>query len=146
MDVGSGAGLPGIPLAIAMPDHKFVVLDSNEKKSKFLKQVCYQMRLNNVRVVQQRVENYEADLKFDVIISRAFGTLRDFLTQTQHLIKLDGQFLAMKGVYPLTELQEIKAPFNIIETTPLNVPKLDAERHVVNLRYHPEMEEMKTIA
>ncbi len=139
LDVGTGAGLPGIPLAIAMPDRKFVVLDSNGKKTKFLKQVCFQMRLTNVRVVHQRVEDYFADPLFDTVISKAFSTLRDFLSLSQHLIKPDGQFLAMKGVFPLSELQEIKAPFKLTEATPLKIPGLDADRHVVDLRYQPEM-------
>ena len=144
LDVGTGAGLPGIPLAIAMPDRQFVILDSNQKKTKFLQQVCYQIQLKNVRVVHKRVEEYFADPKFDTVISRAFSTLREFLTLSQHLIKPDGQFLAMKGVFPLTELQEIKVPFKLIEATPLKVPLLNAERHVVNLRYLPEMETKET--
>jgi 16S rRNA (guanine527-N7)-methyltransferase len=138
LDVGTGAGLPGIPLAIVMPDRQFVLLDSNQKKTRFLQQTCYQMRLRNVRVVHQRVEEYQAEPLFDSIVSRAFSTLREFLTLTQHLVKPDGQILAMKGVYPLTELQEIAAPFKIINTHPLKVPKLDAERHVVEVTYQPE--------
>lgn len=137
LDVGTGAGLPGIPLAIAMPDHQFVILDSNQKKTKFLQHTCYQMRLRNVRVVNQRVEEYKADPLFDSVVSRAFSTLRDFMTQSQHLVKPNGQMLAMKGVYPLTELQEIAAPFKLIEVYPLKVPKLDAERHLVEISYQP---------
>src|ERR1700722_7511648 len=102
LDVGTGAGLPGIPLAIAMPNRQFVLLDSNQKKTKFLQQTCYQMRLRNVKIINHRVEEYSADPLFDSVISRAFSTLRDFITLSQHLVKPGGQLLAMKGVYPLT--------------------------------------------
>jgi 16S rRNA (guanine527-N7)-methyltransferase len=139
LDVGTGAGLPGIPLAIAMPNCQFVLLDSNQKKIKFLQQICYQMRLRNVRIMHKRVEEYHTDPLFDSVISRAFNTLRDFVNLSQHLVKPGGQFLAMKGVYPLTELQEVTAPFKLIEVYPLKIPKLDAERHVVCLSYEPEL-------
>jgi len=138
LDVGTGAGLPGLPLAVAMPDRQFVLLDSNQKKMRFLQQTCYQMRLRNVRVVNQRVEEFKAEPLFDSVISRAFSTLRDFMTQSRHLVKPGGQLLAMKGVYPLTELQEVAAPFKVIEIYPLKVPQLDAERHLVELIYQPE--------
>lgn len=140
LDVGTGAGLPGIPLAIVMPDHHFVLLDSNQKKTRFLQQTCYQMRLKNVRVVHERVEDYQPEQLFDVVVSRAFSTLREFLSMSEHLVKPGAQFLAMKGVYPLTELQEIASPFKIINTHPLTVPNLDAERHVVDVAYVPETE------
>jgi 16S rRNA (guanine527-N7)-methyltransferase len=138
LDVGTGAGLPGIPLAIVMPEHQFVLLDSNQKKTRFLQQTCYQMRLRNVRVVHERVEEHRADPLFDCVISRAFSTLRDFLTLSQHLVKPNGQVLAMKGVYPLTELQDIPSSFKLIEVHALKVPQLNAERHVIDLSYHPE--------
>ncbi len=140
LDVGTGAGLPGIPLAIVMPDKQFVLLDSNQKKTRFLQQTVYQLRLKNVRVVHQRVEEYKAEPLFDTVVSRAFSTLRAYLQLSKHLVKPGGQILAMKGVYPLTELQEINAPFKVVNTHPLKVPKLDAERHVVDLTYEPETE------
>lgn len=138
LDVGTGAGLPGIPLAIVMPEKQFVLLDSNQKKTRFLQQTVYQLRLKNVRVVHQRVEEYKAEQLFDTVISRAFSTLREYLQFSKHLVKPGGQILAMKGVYPLTELQEVVPPFKIMNTHPLKVPKLDAERHVVDLTYEPE--------
>ncbi|MDX2164147.1 MAG: 16S rRNA (guanine(527)-N(7))-methyltransferase RsmG [Gammaproteobacteria bacterium] len=138
LDVGTGAGLPGIPLAIMMPDKQFVLLDSNQKKTRFLQQTVYQLRLKNVRVVHQRVEEYKVDQLFDTVISRAFSTLREYLQLSKHLVRAGGQILAMKGVYPLTELQEVNAPFKVVNTHPLKVPKLDAERHVVDLTYEPE--------
>ncbi len=138
LDVGTGAGLPGIPLAIMMPEKQFVLLDSNQKKTRFLQQTVYQLRLKNVRVVHQRVEEYKVDQLFDTVISRAFSTLREYLQLSKHLVRAGGQILAMKGVYPLTELQEVGTPFKVINTHPLKVPKLDAERHVVDLTYEPE--------
>jgi len=138
LDVGTGAGLPGIPLAIMMPDKQFVLLDSNQKKTRFLQQTVYQLRLKNVRVVHQRVEEYKVDQLFDTVVSRAFSTLREYLQLSKHLVRAGGQILAMKGVYPLTELQEVGAPFKVVNTHPLKVPKLDAERHVVDLTYEPE--------
>jgi 16S rRNA (guanine527-N7)-methyltransferase len=140
LDVGTGAGLPGIPLAITMPDRQFVLLDSNQKKTRFLQQTCYQMRLSNVRVVHQRVEEYSANPLFDSLISRSFSTLIDFLNQSRHLVKEGGQVLAMKGIYPLTELQELSSPFKLVEVQPLKVPQLNAERHVVDLIYQPKMQ------
>ena len=139
LDVGSGAGLPGIPLAIAMPDRQFVLLDSNQKKTRFLQQTCYQMHLRNVRVVHKLVEDYQPDSLFDSVVSRAYGTLHHYISSSQHLIKPGGQILAMKGVYPLTELQDLAAPFKLIETHPLKVSQLDAERHLIELSYQPEM-------
>ncbi len=98
------------------------------------------MRLRNVLVVHHRVEDYRVDLLFDSVISRGFSTLHDFLTQSQHLIKPDGQLLAMKGVYPLTELQEIDASFELIKVIPLYIPEVNADRHVIDLRYQPVMQ------
>jgi 16S rRNA (guanine527-N7)-methyltransferase len=145
IDVGTGAGLPGIPLAIVLPDRQFVLLDSNQKKTRFLQQTCYHMRLNrNVHIVHKRAEEYTPEQLFDCVISRAFSTTRDFLTLSEHLIKPGGQILAMKGVYPLTELQEVNKPFRVVDVHPLKVPQLNAERHVVDLIYEP-VTEMETV-
>ena len=142
LDVGTGAGLPGIPLSIMMPDVQFVLLDSNQKKTRFLQQTVYQLRLKNVRVVHQRVEEFRTDSLFEVILSRAFSTLREYLYFSKHLIKPHGQILAMKGVYPLTELQEVTAPFKVINTHQVIVPGLDAERHVVDIMYDSDAASM----
>jgi len=139
LDVGTGAGLPGIPLSIFMPDCQFTLLDSSHQKTRFLQQTCYQMRLHNVHVVHKSVEDYYPDALFDSVISRAFGTLRDYIIPSQYLVKPGGQILAMKGVYPLTELQDVAVPFKLIDVHSLKVPKLYAERHLIELNYQSEM-------
>jgi len=139
LDVGTGAGLPGIPLAIVMTNRQFTLLDSSHQKTRFLQQTCYQMRLHNVHVVHKSVEDYYPDALFDSVISRSFGTLRDYITPSQYLVKPGGQILAMKGIYPLTELQDVAVPFKLIETYPLKISQLNAERHLIELSYQPEM-------
>ena len=144
IDVGSGAGLPGIPLALAYPDKQFTLLDSNGKKARFLFHVQHALDIPNVFVVNERVEGYQKfnDLKpgarlrrFDTIISRAFSSLRDMLYNTEHLCETEGMFLAMKGVYPLTELHELPAEFNLHEVLKLDVPFLSGERHLVKIKF-----------
>lgn len=132
LDVGTGAGLPGIPLAIIYPDKQFTLLDSNQKKTRFLQQVVYTLKLHNVKIVHHRIEEFSSE-KFDIILSRAFSTLKDFIVMSKHLLHEQGAFLAMKGVYPLIELQEIQTPFKVKATHPLHVPRLEAERHVVEI-------------
>ena len=107
LDVGSGAGLPGIPIAIARPDLEVTLLDSNSKKTRFLAQVSLELNLANVSVVHSRVERYRASQPFDTAVSRAFASLRDFWRKTQHLVGADGRLVAMKGRPPRTELDEI---------------------------------------
>ncbi len=144
IDVGSGAGLPGIPLAIAYPDKHFTLIDSNGKKARFLFHIQHSLKLNNVLVINERVEGYQKlnELKsgtklrqFDTIVSRAFSSIRDMLYNTEHLCKADGLFLAMKGVYPLTELHEIPPEFHLQEVVKLEVPFLDSERHLVKIAF-----------
>ncbi|MFJ1268803.1 16S rRNA (guanine(527)-N(7))-methyltransferase RsmG [Legionella lytica] len=108
IDVGTGPGLPGIPLAIAHPDKSFVLLDSNGKKTRFLNEVKRQLDLKNLEIVQIRVENYHPAQGFDTVISRAFSSLAQMIHWTKHLIAEDGIWLAMKGRYPDAELQEIE--------------------------------------
>lgn len=108
IDVGTGAGLPGIPLAIACPDKNFILLDSNGKKTRFLSEVKRQLDLKNLEVVQIRVENYHPTQGFDTVISRAFSSIAQMLHWTKHLIAQDGIWLAMKGRYPEAELHELE--------------------------------------
>ena len=134
LDVGTGAGLPGIPLAIARPEQKFVLLDSNGKKTRFLVQASGQLGLENVEVVNQRVEQYQAHELFDVIISRAFSSLGQFLSACNHLLSPGGQFLAMKGKLPEDELHDLPDGFQLESSVELKIPGLDAERHLLMLR------------
>lgn len=134
LDVGTGAGLPGMPLAITMPDKQFVLLDSNGKKTRFLTHVMQMLKISNVEVVQARVETYKPKICFDTIISRAFSAISDFLANTNHLLCSEGEFLAMKGQYPQEELTAVNSDFNVIEIKPLEVPELNAERHLVRIK------------
>ena len=134
LDVGTGAGLPGIPLAIARPVQNFVLLDSNGKKTRFLVQASGQLGLDNIEVVNQRVESYQAPELFDVIISRAFSSLEQFLSTCDHLLAPGGQFLAMKGKLPEDELQQLPAGIQLVSSVELKIPGLDAERHLLMLR------------
>jgi 16S rRNA (guanine527-N7)-methyltransferase len=130
IDIGTGAGLPGIPLALTNPTRQFVLLDSNHKKTRFLNQVIYDLKLSNVEVVHARVEDYNKQ-QFDSILSRAFSRLLVMLLGTNHLINETGQFLAMKGTYPEHEIQEIPAEFRLINVYKLTIKELNAERHLV---------------
>ena len=125
IDVGSGPGLPGIPLALARPDLHVVLLDSNGKKTRFLNEVKRRLALNHVEVVQSRVENYHPAHDFDTVTSRAFSELQQFIHWTRHLIAADGVWLAMKGRYPEQELAAIDNPYRV---EPYAVPGLEGER------------------
>lgn len=131
LDVGTGAGLPGIPLALIRPDDAFVLLDSNSKKTRFITQAVAELGLQNVTVVQSRVEDYQPDQLFNTIISRAYSTLANMIAGTRHLLAEDGVFFALKGVYPVAEIDELPADMQLVQSYPLYVPGLDAERHLV---------------
>lgn len=131
IDVGTGAGLPGIPLALAHPALAFVLLDANAKKTRFLVEVQGQLKLRNVEVVQARVEAYRPEQPFDTVLSRAFASIADMLKTAGHLCRPGGQLLAMKGTYPAEELAEMPAEYRLVRTEALRVPGLDAERHLV---------------
>src|SRR5690554_2352343 len=130
IDVGTGPGLPGLPLAIAAPDQEFVLLDSLGKRIRFIRQVCHQLGLKNVTAVQSRVEDYHPDLKFDGVISRAFASLSDMLNWCQHLPNEHGKFYALKGVYPEAELADISANYQVEDIIRLQVPEADGARHL----------------
>ncbi len=133
LDVGSGAGLPGIPLALAKPDWQFVLLDSNRKKTRFITQSCIELGLTNVSVEASRIEDYHPQVLFDSVISRAFSELSTMLTATGRLCKPDGVMLAMKGEYPAAELAGVPPGFVVQGVEVLQVPGLDAQRHVVRV-------------
>lgn len=131
IDVGSGAGLPGIPFAIARPEWKIALLDSNHKKTTFLRQACLELGLTNTEVVCERVEQYLPSEKFNAVISRAFSDLGEFARLAAHLAAKDGKLYAMKGVYPHDELGKLPPQFKTQEVIPLTVPGMDASRHLV---------------
>lgn len=132
LDVGSGAGLPGIPLAFAFPDIHMVLLDSNGKKARFMRQAVMELNLGNAEVVQERAEDYQPDHKFDTLISRAFGSIASMSQLADALCEPGCRILAMKGAYPLAELEQIEAGMReSVRVEKLLVPGLDAERHLV---------------
>ena len=133
LDVGSGGGLPGIPLALAIPTMDFILLDSNGKKTRFLTHVSHTLQIANVQVVQERIEKYRPDYCFDTIMSRAFATLAEFVKGSEDLCCPGGQWLAMKGVYPTEEIAAISGEFSPI-VYDLPVPGLNAERHLVVIK------------
>ena len=134
LDVGTGGGLPGIVLAIARPELDITLLDSNQKKTTFLRQACIELGLKNVKVECLRVDDYQPAPLFDMVISRAFSELGEFVRLSARLCRPGGVLLAMKGVYPHDELAQLPAQFLQYEVVPLNVPGLDAQRHLVILK------------
>jgi len=133
LDVGCGAGLPGIILAIVRPDWKFTLLDSNSKKTSFVQQASIELGLDNVQVKCERIEAWQDAEKFDGIISRAFTEASSFVTQTRHLLKKDGRWVAMKGA-PEQELSCLPENVSVEQIISLKVPKLEAARCLVVLR------------
>jgi 16S rRNA (guanine527-N7)-methyltransferase len=131
LDVGSGAGLPGIPLAIAAPGLAVTLLDSNYKKVAFLQQAVAELHLANVTVVAERVESWPTDARFETIVSRAFADLGEFAAAAARLLAPGGTIAAMKGVHPHDEIERLPAGFRVREVLKLDVPLLDAERHLV---------------
>ncbi len=134
VDVGSGAGLPGIPLAIARDDWRLTLLDSNHKKTAFLKQAAIELKLSNVTVCCERVEAWLPEQKFELIISRAFSDLAEFVTLSKHLLHEGGRFAAMKGVYPHEEISQLPNGCRLERVIPLKVPGLKAQRHMVMVK------------
>ncbi|MBS1157467.1 MAG: rsmG [Proteobacteria bacterium] len=133
LDVGSGFGTPGIPLAIARPDWQLVLLDSNHKKTTFLRQALLELQLPNVTIVTERVESYRPEALFHIITSRAFADLAEFVRLTRHLLAPGGQWAALKGVYPFEEIAQLPAEVKMTAVEKLMVPGVDAERHLVHV-------------
>lgn len=133
LDVGTGAGLPGIPLALANPDRQFVLLDSNGKKTRFVQHVVGALKLVNVEVIQARVEQWEVNDVFDTVISRAFSALHDFVSSSGRFAAKAGCLLAMKGKLPAGEIDALPADWDATRIEPIDVPGLDAERHFIVL-------------
>lgn len=131
LDVGTGPGLPGLPLAIVESDMFFTLLDSNSKKTRFLTQVVADLGLENIEIIQERSEKFQPDEKFDTLTTRAFATVTEMLEKCGHLCAANGRLIAMKGILPEDELAALPKEFELIGTEKLNVPGLEAERHAV---------------
>ncbi|WP_419419815.1 16S rRNA (guanine(527)-N(7))-methyltransferase RsmG [Legionella sp. D16C41] len=131
IDVGAGAGLPGIPLAIANPNLEIVLLDSNGKKVRFMQEAKRLLKLDNIKIEQSRVENYRPAQGFDTVMSRAFSSLAQMITWTEHLIEPSGIWLAMKGRHPEDELKVVSLSYQV---KAYNVPGLESERCCVIIK------------
>jgi 16S rRNA (guanine527-N7)-methyltransferase len=131
VDVGTGAGFPGITLAIARPDLRVSLLDSSHKKCAFLEQAKAELALANATVVCDRVEQWKPAERFEAVVSRAFAELADFVAQSAHLAAPGGKLLAMKGVHPFEEIARVPASHRVSSVVELQVPALDAKRHLV---------------
>lgn len=134
IDVGSGAGLPGIPLAILNPQKQFTLLDSNGKKTRFIFQAIAELGLSNAQQVHQRVEQYQPQVGFDRVTSRAFSSLPKMLKQCDHLVADEGYFLAMKGKKPDLELSQITKAYKVVDVSKIVVPNVDGERHLIKIK------------
>ena len=133
IDVGTGPGLPGIPLAILNPQVNFTLLDSNGKKTRFLFQAINELKLPNASEINHRVEAYKANQLFDAVISRAFSSISDMLNQCDHLVSDQGCFLAMKGKKPDSELSQMTKAYKVAEVNEVNVPLINSERHLIKI-------------
>lgn len=131
IDVGTGAGLPGMVLAIVKPELQVTLLDSNGKKVRFLRQVIADLQIKNAEAVQSRVEEF--DRTFDLVSSRAFATLADMVNGSAQLLAKGGEFLAMKGQLPAEEIAALPTGFVVRDVVPLHIPFLDEERHLVRI-------------
>ena len=134
IDVGTGPGLPGIPLSIVRPEAHFTLLDSLGKRVRFLRQVQHELALTNITPVQSRVEEFPSEPPFDGVISRAFASLTDMVSWCHHLPGLDGRFYALKGQLPEDEIASLPAEFSVESVEKLRVPQLDGERHLVVIK------------
>lgn len=131
LDVGTGAGLPGLVLAVARPQQPFTLLDSNTKRMTFLHKALRDLAIDNITLAHHRVEAYQPPQVFATIVSRAFSSLEDFVKLTTHLADNHTLYLAMKGKYPETELTTLANKIQVNNSIPLTVPNTDAERHLI---------------
>lgn len=134
IDVGTGPGLPGVPLAIVRPDAHFTLLDSLGKRIRFLRQVQFALGLGNIEPVQSRVEAFHSEPAFDGVISRAFASLNDMVSWCHHLPKKDGYFYALKGQHPVEEIAALPSQYQVTDVVSLTVPELEGERHLVTIQ------------
>lgn len=133
IDVGTGGGLPGIPLAICNPESQLTLLDSNGKKTRFLHQVKTDLGLENVTIINSRVESYQPEVLFDGVISRAFASLEDMVSGCHHMLAEGGRFWAMKGIYPEDELKPLEKHYIVANSFQLDIPGEPGERHLLEI-------------
>jgi 16S rRNA (guanine527-N7)-methyltransferase len=135
IDVGTGPGLPGIPLAILYPERQFVLLDSLGKRITFLRQVVFQLKLTNAKPLLSRVEDHQPETLYDGVLSRAFASLEDMVNWCQHLIAEEyGRFFALKGLFPGDEIDQLPNNIKLVDSSKIIVPNLQGERHVIELK------------
>lgn len=133
IDVGTGPGLPGIPLAIMCPDKTFKLLDSNGKKTRFLFHARCQLKLQNLTEIQSRVEKFQPEQTYDTVLSRAFTSVAEMVDKCKHLLNPDGHFLAMKGKFPQSELSLLEKDYKVDVSHRLAVPGVEGERHLIEI-------------
>ena len=133
IDVGTGAGLPGIPLAIINPHRKFTLLDSNGKKTRFLFQAKLDLGLANIDEINDRAERFFPEEQYDCVLTRAFASLGEMIKNCHHLLTLEGYFLAMKGRIDESELSEVTKNYKVSHSSPINVPGVDGSRHILKI-------------
>ncbi len=136
IDIGTGAGLPGIPLAVCLPEVEFVLLDSNAKKTRFVQQAVMELKLANAKVCNDRVEQHRPAALFDTVLTRAFASLPDTLAKTAHLAAEKGVLLAMKGQTPESELQQLSLKSEVI---PISIPGIEVDRCLVRIELLKEV-------
>lgn len=137
IDVGTGAGLPGIPLALMCPDKSFSLLDSSSKKTRFVQQVVLELGLRNVKIIHSRAEQYSSNQPYDIVIARAFASLSLIHKMTRHLLDDTGKLLALKGRYSEKELNQMSS--GKVDVIPLNIPGVNGERHLYRVTVKQKM-------
>jgi len=138
VDIGSGAGLPGIPMALLNTEQQWHLVDSSGKRVSFMREVVRQLELKNVQVSHSRIEEFQPSRKFPAAIARAFASLGEIADNASHLLLPEGTLWAMKGRYPQAELADLPANFHLVKVLPLEVPGLLEDRHLVQLSFKPE--------
>lgn len=133
VDAGTGAGLPGIPLAIMHPEKHFILIDSNGKKTRFLFQVKLALKLGNITIENCRIEHYQSPRQIDMVMCRAFSSLEDTVSKTQQLLRMGSKLLAMKGRYPDQEIEQLPADFVVTSIAKSGIPGSDSQRHVIEI-------------
>jgi len=134
LDVGTGAGLPGIPLALYYPEKKFLLLDSNGKKTRFLFQASTELKLGNIEIFHVRAQDFQCRQQIDIVLSRAFASLATFVGEVRHLLGQYSRLLAMKGQYPEDEIVDLPEPFKVFQSHALKVPGVEGLRHLIDIR------------